>query len=726
MKKKLLNGLENKVKGIGKFIKRNSKKALIAGLLPFVFTNTARAIEGHLAVDLDIDGVVGGYFMFAHRPDGTPEITNTDHIYTDQFAPDGTTAKSVSVVEGKELDGQSESSYGEPAGTSCSHYLVIQSGRSLTVNSPGLNFTIVADSLSGYDGYTVLCDGVDASSYTETGTISAGTYYGPTEIYLGDTSIDFEKEGPTITYTYPGVETLPVVEIGDVNATFTGKLTYDGVEGENESCSYRFSYRPSGGSFTSTPWECCVSEGETFYAKVSGLQPDAIYFVQAEARNSEYSDRGGLERFLTSSSGIIEPNDLDPNSPPIALDTKSQTLIIQNFVKQFEDANQPHKNQGNFVYTEITGASPLLDANDEFYTQESDPKAKVVSLIENGNGFYELSTHATNPEDSGALLEFSIASSGNLMVNSENYIKFWVSKPDNLEEMFSATLQEINDNLNQNPLHAVKKYISKGQDLRLEDITTPHAMAESGSKMINLNQGYSFWELSTKKKIGDFDGNGKIEMEDYQTLTGDLGKTGDYVTDIASSESNLAPQIGIPDRKVDVNDQIAFAKIWTAENEGIFPANPGIIEDFEGKYSNGGFQPYWVNGNNGNAAWTIDDKYSQSGKFSARSGEIADNETSSMELTVDLDSPGTVSYWRKVSSERDFDTFKFSINGQVQEEVAGERDWEYVSFPINQGTNEIEWKYSKDFLGSKGLDAVWLDDVQVIPDEYLGAKAKNN
>ncbi len=713
--------MRNPFSHLESIVKIGGKLAKVAAAitLPFIFTNVAKAVEGYVTVYSSTSGIAGSHFNIAHRPDGTSGLDANDDAWKYTSHPSGLNGKSVSVVEGVELWAQSESSYGEPSGTSVSHSLVLGPNAVLTIDEPGASYSITASS-SGYDGYRILCDGDEASSYNETGTISAGTYHGPTEIYLESTSISFSKITPTITYTSPGVETFPVV-VQDVNATFTGKLTYDGVEGENESCSYRFSYRPSGGSFTSTNWECCVNEGNTFSATVSNLQPNTLYFVQAEARNSEYSDQGGLERFLTLSSGIIEPNDSDANSPPIALDSHSQTLIIQNFVKQFEDVNNPHKNQGNFVYTEITGASPLIDANDKFYTQISDPEAKVVSLIENGNDFYELSTHVTNPEDSeGALLEFSIASSGSLTINSENYIKFWVSKPDNLGEMFNATLQEINvnDPNTAHPLHDVKKYVSKEQNLKLENISTPHAMAESNSKMINLNQGYLFLELSTKKKIGDFDGNGKVDMDDYQTLTGDLGKTGAYLTDIAGSEPNLAPQTGMPDGKVEVNDLVDFARLWTAENEGMFPSNPGIIEDFEGKYSNGGFQPYWTNGNNGTVPWKVDDKYSQSGKFSARSGEIGNNETSSMNLTVNLDRSGTVSYWRKVSSEPDFDTFKFSINGQTQEVVAGERGWEYISFPVSQGTNELGWEYNKDFLASKGLDSVWIDDVQVIPNEY--------
>ena len=90
---------------------------------------------------------------------------------------------------------------------------------------------------------------------------------------------------------------------------------------------------------------------------------------------------------------------------------------------------------------------------------------------------------------------------------------------------------------------------------------------------------------------------------------------------------------------------------------------------------------------------------------------------------------GNVSFDRRVSSEQDFDCFRFIVDG-VQQNVqgtcagsgglgaSGEVAWGTVSVPITSGPHTLTWSYEKDPSESDGQDAAWIDKL-VLPLEGL-------
>lgn len=128
----------------------------------------------------------------------------------------------------------------------------------------------------------------------------------------------------------------------------------------------------------------------------------------------------------------------------------------------------------------------------------------------------------------------------------------------------------------------------------------------------------------------------------------------------------------------------------------------------------------------GNAAWTAsvtnasETNTSLGGRFFARSGLIGNNQTSTLRLVSPMIAgPGQFSY--RVSTEAGFDFFSFSLNGVVLTNVSGESGWQVFSFNVPTGTNTLEWKFTKDPAFSGGLDAVYIDNVDlpvVIPKDF--------
>ena len=94
--------------------------------------------------------------------------------------------------------------------------------------------------------------------------------------------------------------------------------------------------------------------------------------------------------------------------------------------------------------------------------------------------------------------------------------------------------------------------------------------------------------------------------------------------------------------------------------------------------------------------------------LAAQSGAITDGQSSYLETTVPAD--GQLSFNWKVSSEGDEDFLTFYINGNEQDAISGDVDWNQESYAVSAG-DVLRWEYTKDpDCCSDGLDAGFLDE----------------
>lgn len=114
----------------------------------------------------------------------------------------------------------------------------------------------------------------------------------------------------------------------------------------------------------------------------------------------------------------------------------------------------------------------------------------------------------------------------------------------------------------------------------------------------------------------------------------------------------------------------------------------------------------------GDAPWFVQTNVVDVGQWAARSGIITNSQSSSLILTTSFVA-GAGSFDFKVSSEPAFDILSFSVDGKVLASWSGSIDWANYSFPLTAGTHTLEWTYAKDPTISVGLDAAFLDDVDL-------------
>jgi len=112
----------------------------------------------------------------------------------------------------------------------------------------------------------------------------------------------------------------------------------------------------------------------------------------------------------------------------------------------------------------------------------------------------------------------------------------------------------------------------------------------------------------------------------------------------------------------------------------------------------------------GDTNWTVTSWQSLSGTYSAQAGAIEDDESTTLQVRVDCAS-GNITFYRKVSSELDYDYLKFYIDGVEKGNWSGDEDCAEESFPVAEGTRTFEWTYSKDSSTAEGDDTAWIDDI---------------
>jgi len=136
---------------------------------------------------------------------------------------------------------------------------------------------------------------------------------------------------------------------------------------------------------------------------------------------------------------------------------------------------------------------------------------------------------------------------------------------------------------------------------------------------------------------------------------------------------------------------------------GSFVPSIGLVfEDFE----TGDFTKFdWVNSTPG---WIIGSDV-QEGTSSAQSSNIGNNQNASLSIEIEVADDGEISFYKKVSSENNYDYLRFFINGSEAGAWSGDVAWSQETYEVTAGTVTFEWKYSKDGSVDGGSDCGWID-----------------
>lgn len=130
-----------------------------------------------------------------------------------------------------------------------------------------------------------------------------------------------------------------------------------------------------------------------------------------------------------------------------------------------------------------------------------------------------------------------------------------------------------------------------------------------------------------------------------------------------------------------------------------------LLEDWE----TGNMEKYdWAN--EGAENWAINMQYPYEGLYDLKSGEIANEQSSAFKITYEVMSNDSIIFYKKVSSEPDYDFLNFYIDNNKKGSWSGTTTgWTREAFAVNPGVHTFKWDYKKDFYATEGADCAWID-----------------
>jgi hypothetical protein len=115
----------------------------------------------------------------------------------------------------------------------------------------------------------------------------------------------------------------------------------------------------------------------------------------------------------------------------------------------------------------------------------------------------------------------------------------------------------------------------------------------------------------------------------------------------------------------------------------------------------------WVNASRN--PWTVTSGNFYDGNFSALSGAIGNNASTSLCIGTVYEAGDEIKFMYNVSSEEKYDFLIFKINGREMLKESGESGWKEFSAKVTAGFNRFEWIYVKDNSTAGGKDCAWVD-----------------
>jgi hypothetical protein len=183
-------------------------------------------------------------------------------------------------------------------------------------------------------------------------------------------------------------------------------------------------------------------------------------------------------------------------------------------------------------------------------------------------------------------------------------------------------------------------------------------------------------------------------------------------TNLVNGQKLTATQI-----KTQFNFEYNTKYYWKVVSVNSFGSKQSKVMDFKTVFGpDEDFEPIFKSklswNESGSQNWQNDATEHFEGTHSIRSGQINNNEFSSLAYPCQVSTCDFVSFWSKTSSESG-DKLQFIVDGTTIGEWSGITDWNFHIYKIDAGLHQLEWRYTKNASGATGKDAAWLDNIHL-------------
>lgn len=131
-------------------------------------------------------------------------------------------------------------------------------------------------------------------------------------------------------------------------------------------------------------------------------------------------------------------------------------------------------------------------------------------------------------------------------------------------------------------------------------------------------------------------------------------------------------------------------------------------------FESGTIAPFSTSGSGG--SWTITSAAGQfnAGSYGIKSGSGVQSSSSNLDLSVTIPAGGSsFSFNYRVDSESSYDYLRFYIDGVQQNQWSGTVAWTTYTGSLTAGSHTLSWRYEKDGSTNSGLDAAFIDQVNI-------------
>ncbi|MBS3766846.1 MAG: hypothetical protein KGY75_01805, partial [Candidatus Cloacimonetes bacterium] len=265
--------------------------------------------------------------------------------------------------------------------------------------------------------------------------------------------------------------------------------------------------------------------------------------------------------------------------------------------------------------------------------------------------------------------------------------------------------------------------------------TSKDSLWESGFGMTVNAPILTAGNLSISDPQGN--GNGRLDPGEEANLTIEAINQGHSdIFDLVATLNSANDNVEILTSSVDI-DEIEFQDTTTVvftvqvdDNAPVGTSVPFVFEVVGGEYSvqhtyykliglviegfeTGDFTDFdWQFG--GDAGWQISSGDAYEGDYCAQSEDIGNSQNAEMSVNLNV-FDGEISFYRRVSSESNYDYLQFYIDDELKGEWSGILDWTEVSFDVSAGNHTFKWVYDKDYYVSSGQDCAWIDYITFPP-----------
>ena len=305
----------------------------------------------------------------------------------------------------------------------------------------------------------------------------------------------------------------------------------------------------------------------------------------------------------------------------------------------------------------------------------------------------------------------------NQTVTINNAFRFTIADdiPDMTEVTFTIHIEDggsgKNFNIKQNiaaPLFVIKPYIT----YKDEDQQTILQLVDEGGTDIHIqiaNEGHfgSGPFIVQLKMQAPFI---TPETASYTFNALDKGSTNEIVFRVNAAQNEIGE--GWIHTIIHASDGIREAALETDLPYG------GFNESFDPSCFNSHNWQMW-----GDADWYLTNAVFHSSVHSARSGSVTHNQSSITTITRNIQKATEISFYRKLSSETNYDKLHFYIDNEDLAAWSGNLSWKEATFPVSPGNHTFKWSYIKDVSVNSGQDCAWIDDINILPAHNLIASS---